>query len=44
MQFNELQPACRLTGDMPRLFKKFDSDGNGELGMDEFVETFLKMP
>eukprot|EP00913_Durusdinium_trenchii_P007148 g6723.t1 len=31
-------------GDMPRLFKKFDSDGNGELGMDEFVETFLKMP
>ncbi|CAE7571732.1 KCNB2 [Symbiodinium natans] len=22
--------------DMPRLFKKFDQDGNGELGMDEF--------
>ena len=22
---------------MPRLFKKFDNDGNGELGMDEFI-------
>jgi len=30
-------------GDMPRLFKKFDSDGNGELGMDEFVDLISRM-
>ena len=24
---------------MPRLFKKFDQDGNGELGMDEFCDA-----
>ena len=26
---------------MPRLFKKFDQDGNGELGMDEFCDARL---
>ncbi|CAJ1453478.1 unnamed protein product [Effrenium voratum] len=30
-------------GDMPRLFKKFDRDGNGELGMDEFVDLVARM-
>lgn len=30
-------------GDMPRLFKKFDADGNGELGMDEFVDLISRM-
>ncbi|CAE7693225.1 KCNB2, partial [Symbiodinium pilosum] len=29
--------------DMPRLFKKFDQDGNGELGMDEFCDLIARM-
>ena len=41
-------PACAVQvlevslpsqGDMPRLFRKFDQDGNGELGMDEFCDA-----
>lgn len=27
-------------GDMPSLFRKFDSNGNGELTMDEFCVTW----
>jgi len=29
--------------DMPRLFRKFDQDGNGELGMDEFCDLIARM-
>ena len=30
-----------LQGDMPSLFRKFDSNGNGELTMDEFCVSCL---
>ena len=29
--------------DLPRIFKKFDADGNGELGMDEFIDFISRM-
>lgn len=28
---------------MPNIFKKFDADGNGELGMDEFIDFISRM-
>ena len=28
-----------IQGDMPSLFRKFDSNGNGELTMDEFCDA-----
>ena len=29
--------------DLPNIFKKFDADGNGELGMDEFIDFISRM-
>ena len=33
--------SLELQGDMPSLFRKFDSNGNGELTMDEFCVSCL---
>ena len=34
-----VQTFCLRPEDMPKLFKKFDKDGNGDLEMEEFCEA-----